>query len=89
MARKRIFDEPDDKDRWLISYADLMTTMFAFFVVLYAVSSVQDMKFQQMSNSLGSAFGNPYSSRLSHKNFTCLNIDSKAETESAKFSMAA
>ena len=27
--------------------------------------------------------------RLSHKNFTCLNIDSRAETESAKFSMAA
>jgi chemotaxis protein MotB len=58
MARKRILDEPDDKDRWLISYADLMTTMFAFFVVLYAVSSVQDIKFKQMSNSLGSALGN-------------------------------
>jgi len=27
--------------------------------------------------------------RLSHKNFTCLNIDSRAETESAKCSMAA
>jgi chemotaxis protein MotB len=66
MARKRILDEPDDKDRWLISYADLMTTMFAFFVVLYAVSSVQDMKFQQMSNSLGSALGNPYPLTTTH-----------------------
>ncbi len=59
MARKRISDEVDDKDRWLISYADLMTTMFAFFVVLYAVSSVQDRKFQQMSSSLSSALGVP------------------------------
>ena len=58
MARKRIPDETDDKDRWLISYADLMTTMFAFFVVLYAVSSVQDIKFRQMSDSLGNALGN-------------------------------
>jgi len=58
MARKRIAEEADDNDRWLISYADLMTSMFAFFVVLYAVSSVQEMKFQQMSSSLGSALGN-------------------------------
>jgi chemotaxis protein MotB len=58
MARKRMTEEPDDSDRWLISYADLMTSMFAFFVVLYAVSSVQEMKFKQMSSSLGSALGN-------------------------------
>ena len=58
MARKRITEESDDNDRWLMSYADLMTSMFAFFVVLYAVSSVQEMKFQQMSSSLGNALGN-------------------------------
>jgi len=59
MARKRIPEDPEDKDRWLISYADLMTSMFAFFVVLYAVSSVQEKKFLQMSSSLGNALGNP------------------------------
>ena len=58
MARKRLTDEPDNHDRWLISYADLMTTMFAFFVVLYAMSSVQEMKFQELSSSLGTALGN-------------------------------
>ena len=66
MARKRLAEEPEDKDRWLISYADLMTSMFAFFVVLYAVSSVQEKKFLQMSSSLGNALGNP-SSPISSK----------------------
>jgi len=37
-----------------------MTSMFAFFVVLYAMSSIQEMKFQQLSNSLGSALGNTH-----------------------------
>ena len=58
MARKPIKEEIDSHDRWLISYADFITLMFALFVVLYAMSSVQEMKFQQLSKSLGSALGN-------------------------------
>ena len=63
MARKRLTtrkymtDETDNNDRWLISFADLMTTMFAFFVVLYAMSSVQEKKFEELSTSLSSALG--------------------------------
>jgi chemotaxis protein MotB len=57
MARKPIPEENDSNDRWLLSYADFITLMFALFVVLYAMSSLQDMKFQQLSRSLGSALG--------------------------------
>jgi chemotaxis protein MotB len=57
MARKPIQEEHDSHDRWLLSYADFITLMFALFVVLYAMSSVQEMKFQQLSKSLGSALG--------------------------------
>ncbi len=57
MARKPIPEENESNDRWLLSYADFITLMFALFVVLYAMSSVQDMKFQQLSRSLGSALG--------------------------------
>lgn len=58
MARKPIAEETESHDRWLLSYADFITLMFALFVVLYAMSSMQEIKFQQLSKSLGSALGN-------------------------------
>lgn len=57
MARRRFEDEPDNHERWLVSYADLLTLLFAFFVVMYAISSVNDSKYRQLSSALGSAFG--------------------------------
>jgi chemotaxis protein MotB len=44
------------QDRWLVSYADFITLMFAFFVVLYATASADKKKQAQMSDSIGSAF---------------------------------
>lgn len=46
------------QERWLISYADFITLLFALFVVLYALSSVSERKFRVLGDSLGSAFGN-------------------------------
>ena len=57
MARKRLPEEPEQSDRWLISYADFITLLFAFFVVMYAISSVHEGKYRVFSESLGSAFG--------------------------------
>lgn len=57
MARKKYQDEPENHDRWLISYADFITLLFALFVVLYAVSSVNEGKYRVLSNALGNAFG--------------------------------
>lgn len=57
MARKRYADEPEHNDRWLVSYADFITLLFAFFVVMYAMSSVQEHKVQQLSESIGHALG--------------------------------
>lgn len=42
--------------RWMVSYADFMTLLFAFFVVLYAASSVNNAKFEKMTQSLYSVF---------------------------------
>ncbi len=58
MARKRYEDLPDNHERWLISYADFITLLFAFFVVMYAISSVNEGKYRVFSESLGDAFGN-------------------------------
>jgi chemotaxis protein MotB len=56
MARKRIEEEPDNHERWLVSYADFITLLFAFFVVMYAISSVNEGKYKVFSNSLITAF---------------------------------
>lgn len=48
--------EGENLDRWLVSYADFITLLFAFFVVLYAISSVNEGKYRVLSDSLIDAF---------------------------------
>lgn len=56
MARRSKRIEHDNHDRWLISYADFITLLFAFFVVMYSISSVNVSKYQTFSDSLSMAF---------------------------------
>lgn len=58
MARRRLADEHDNHERWLVSYADFITLLFAFFVVMYALSSVNEGKYRILSSSMVSAFRN-------------------------------
>lgn len=48
--------QSDDHERWLVSYSDFITLLFAFFVVMYAISSLNAGKYQAVSESLLSAF---------------------------------
>ena len=58
MARKRYDDGvQENHERWLISYADFITLLFAFFVVMYAISIVNEGKYAVLSEALGDAFG--------------------------------
>ena len=57
MRNRREDDDSDKPDRWLISYADFITLLFALFVVLYAYSQVNEGKYKALSESLGEAFG--------------------------------
>ena len=54
--RKRGEDEHENHERWLVSYADFITLLFAFFVVMYAVSQVNEGKYRVLSDTLSSAF---------------------------------
>jgi chemotaxis protein MotB len=56
--RRRLRDDHENHDRWLVSYADFITLLFAFFVVMYALSSVNEGKYRVLSESLVSAFKN-------------------------------
>ncbi|MRW92115.1 flagellar motor protein MotD [Duganella sp. FT80W] len=56
-ARRKFDDEPENHERWLISYSDFITLLFAFFVVMYAISAVNLGKYRVFSDALGDAFG--------------------------------
>src|SRR5690606_39444637 len=56
MARRRRQEERENRDRWMVSYADFMTLLFAFFVVMYAISNVNEGKYKTLSDALLSAF---------------------------------
>ena len=56
MARKKAPEEHENHERWLVSYADFITLLFAFFVVLYSMSSVNEGKYRVLSDSMMAAF---------------------------------
>lgn len=56
MARRKKRIEHDNHERWLISYADFITLLFAFFVVMYSLSSVNEGKYRTFTDSLNVAF---------------------------------
>jgi chemotaxis protein MotB len=48
--------EHDNVHRWLVSYADYMTLLFALFVVLYAMAMVNEKPFETITESIGRVF---------------------------------
>ncbi|HEX3985348.1 MAG TPA: flagellar motor protein MotB [Acidobacteriaceae bacterium] len=54
--RERRSSDRVPHDRWLVSYADFITLLFAFFVVLYASSRADQQKQVQVAHSIQSAF---------------------------------
>ena len=56
MIRRQKEEESQNHERWVISYADFITLLFAFFVVMYSISSVNDGKYKVLSSSLENVF---------------------------------
>ncbi|NWG38436.1 MAG: flagellar motor protein MotD [Hydrogenophilaceae bacterium] len=54
--KSRHTPEHDKHERWMVSYADFITLLFAFFVVMYGVSSINEGKYRQASGSISRAF---------------------------------
>jgi chemotaxis protein MotB len=55
MARKKPHPEHENHERWMVSYADFITLMFAFFVVMFATSQTDKARAQQVSDSVKQA----------------------------------
>jgi chemotaxis protein MotB len=56
MSRKKHNEEHENHERWLVSYADFITLLFAFFVVMYSISQVNEGKYRVLSDALIQAF---------------------------------
>jgi chemotaxis protein MotB len=52
MAKKQHHEEHENHERWLVSYADFITLLFAFFVVMYSVSRVDNKRLTQVVHSI-------------------------------------
>ncbi len=56
MGRRQKHQGHVNHERWLVSYADFITLLFAFFVVMYAISSVNEGKYKVLSSTLKNIF---------------------------------
>lgn len=62
--RKRREEEEENSDRWVISYADFITLLFAFFTTMYAISHVDMGKLEMFAGSMKSAFKSNGTARM-------------------------
>lgn len=53
--RRRRKNGKDNNERWLITYSDLITLLMIFFVIMYAMSNINTIKFMSLSQSLATA----------------------------------
>lgn len=56
MARKKKHEEHENLERWLVSYADFITLLFAFFTVMYATSQQDAAKYKQAAEAISRSF---------------------------------
>lgn len=76
---KHKHEEHENHERWLVSYADFITLLFAFFVVMYSISSVNAGKYRTVSESIKAAL-NPVVSPPSSPSAFTLNTSKPALT---------
>jgi chemotaxis protein MotB len=57
--RKHEEEEHENHERWLVSYADMVTLLMCLFIVLFAMSQVDKTKFAALASGLSASFGAP------------------------------
>ena len=56
-ARKHEEEEHENHERWLVTYADMITLLMVLFIVLFAMSTVEEKKFNALKSGLAAGFG--------------------------------
>jgi chemotaxis protein MotB len=57
VRRREHEEEHDNEERWLLTYADMITLLMVLFIVLFSIGQLDLKKFQQLSSGLASSFG--------------------------------
>ncbi len=78
MARKRAHEHADE--RWLLTYADMITLLMALFMVLFSMAVVNKGKFDELARSLRESFAGP----LDRGGTSILNVGTSNPTAQAK-----
>jgi chemotaxis protein MotB len=52
-------EEPENSERWLLTYADMITLLMVLFIVLFAIGQVDQKKFDKLHDGLANSFGQP------------------------------
>ena len=76
IRRKPLDDDDDNPDRWLVSSAAFITLLYAFFVVMYAISSVNLSKYNALTNAMDTAFSGANAPSVPHQ-----KIDVKSQPD--------
>ena len=60
-SRRKREEEPEEHgnhERWLVSYADMMTLLMVLFIVMFAISQVDQRRFDMLKDGMAAGFGN-------------------------------
>jgi chemotaxis protein MotB len=57
--KKHEEEEHENHERWLVSYADMVTLLMVLFIVLFAISQVDRAKYEELATGLAASFGGP------------------------------
>ena len=68
-------EEPENHERWAVSYADMMTVLVGLFIVLFAMSQIDTIKFEQLRKSLAIGFGQQAPSMMAGGNGVLSGLD--------------
>jgi len=64
VRRRKEEAEPENQERWLLTYADLITLLLGLFVILYAMSKIDTKKYAEVVAALGGVFGSADASAM-------------------------
>lgn len=84
--RRRKHEEPEEhenEERWMASYMDMVTVLMCMFIVLFAMSTVDQKKFEELKNSLATGFGQVKTQKVDTASGVVVppaQVDQKGET---------
>ncbi len=86
--RRRFQDHAGNLERWLLTYADMITLLLLFFIVMYAISTVAVKKFEQVMESLGTVFGGGKPGIVTEESASFENITRENQPYSGKYPLS-